>query len=76
MLFYSMKILAEVNSLTNVGQDQFDNQRFLGFPVKSPPLPCMLSSMLQSRPQPKLTPEQDDDGSDVYVVPPLVVPFP
>ncbi|KAJ9543041.1 hypothetical protein OSB04_022748 [Centaurea solstitialis] len=64
MLCYSMKILAEANALSKP-QDPYDNRKLFGFRVRSPPLPYMLSSMLQSRAHPKLTPEQGGgDGGD------------
>nr|XP_043638063.1 translocase of chloroplast 159, chloroplastic [Erigeron canadensis] len=64
MLCYSIKILSEANSLTKP-QDPYDNNRRLfGFRVRSPPLPYMLSSMLQSRAHPKLSSEQGGDGGD------------
>ncbi|KVH94474.1 translocase of chloroplast 159, chloroplastic [Cynara cardunculus var. scolymus] len=63
MLCYSMKILAEANSLSKP-QDPYDNRKLFGFRVRSPPLPYMLSSMLQSRAHPKLSSEQGGDGGD------------
>ncbi|KAD6120191.1 hypothetical protein R6Q59_026243 [Mikania micrantha] len=63
MLCYSMKILSEANSLTK-SQDPFDSRKLFGFRVRSPPLPYMLSSMLQSRAHPKLSADQGGDGGD------------
>lgn len=63
MLCYSMKILAEANALIKP-QDPYDNRKLFGFRVRSPPLPYMLSSMLQSRAHPKLSSEQGGDGGD------------
>ncbi|KAI3760031.1 hypothetical protein L1987_50419 [Smallanthus sonchifolius] len=63
MLCYSMKILSEANSLTKP-QDPFDSRKLFGFRVRSPPLPYMLSSMLQSRAHPKLSADQGGDGGD------------
>ncbi|XP_023771882.1 translocase of chloroplast 159, chloroplastic [Lactuca sativa] len=63
MLCYSMKILAEANALSKP-QDPYDNRKLFGFRVRSPPLPYMLSSMLQSRAHPKLSSEQGGDGGD------------
>ncbi|KAI3679037.1 hypothetical protein L6452_38344 [Arctium lappa] len=63
MLCYSMKILAEANSLSKP-QDPYDSRKLFGFRVRSPPLPYMLSSMLQSRAHPKLSSEQGGDGGD------------
>ncbi|KAI5671319.1 hypothetical protein M9H77_11683 [Catharanthus roseus] len=63
LLCYSMKILSEANSLSKP-QDPFDHRKLFGFRVRSPPLPYMLSSMLQSRPHPKLSTEQGGDNVD------------
>nr|GMD13047.1 translocase of chloroplast 159, chloroplastic isoform X2 [Ipomoea batatas] len=63
LLCYSMKILAEANSLSKP-QDPFDHRRLFGFRARAPPLPYMLSSMLQSRPHPKLSAEQGGDNVD------------
>jgi Toc86/159 family protein import component len=63
LLSYSMKILAEANSLSKP-QDAFDHRKLFGFRARPPPLPYMLSSMLQSRQHPKLTTEQGGDESD------------
>ncbi|XP_076933943.1 translocase of chloroplast 159, chloroplastic-like [Bidens hawaiensis] len=63
MLCYSMKILSEANSLTKP-QDPFDSRKLFGFRVRSPPLPYMLSSMLQSRAHPKLAGDQGGDAGD------------
>ncbi|KAJ0743485.1 putative small monomeric GTPase [Helianthus annuus] len=63
MLCYSMKILSEANSLTKP-QDPFDSRKLFGFRMRSPPLPYMLSSMLQSRAHPKLATDQGGDAGD------------
>ncbi|KAL2535302.1 translocase of chloroplast [Forsythia ovata] len=63
LLCYSMKILSEASSLSKP-QDPFDHRKLFGFRVRSPPLPYMLSSMLQSRPHPKLPSEQGGDNAD------------
>ncbi|XP_019197496.1 PREDICTED: translocase of chloroplast 159, chloroplastic isoform X2 [Ipomoea nil] len=63
LLCYSMKILAEANSLSKP-QDPFDHRRLFGLRARSPPLPYMLSSMLQSRAHPKLSAEQGGDNVD------------
>ncbi|CAA2969222.1 translocase of chloroplast 159, chloroplastic-like [Olea europaea subsp. europaea] len=63
LLCYSMKILSEANSLSKP-QDPFDHRKLFGFRVRSPPLPYMLSSMLQSRVHPKLPSEQGGDNAD------------
>ncbi|XP_047334613.1 translocase of chloroplast 159, chloroplastic-like isoform X2 [Impatiens glandulifera] len=63
LLCFSMKMLADANSLTK-SQDPFDNRKLFGFRTRSPPLPYMLSSMLQSRPHPKLQTDQGIDNGD------------
>lgn len=63
LLCYSMKILSEANSLSKP-QDPFDHRKLFGLRSRSPPLPYMLSSMLQSRPHPKLFSEQGGDNGD------------
>ncbi|KAL1832923.1 hypothetical protein ACET3Z_002574 [Daucus carota] len=63
MLCYSMKILLEANSLSKP-QELFDQRKLFGFRTRSPPLPYMLSSMLQSRAHPKLSTEQGGDNGD------------
>ncbi|CAI9104919.1 OLC1v1003711C1 [Oldenlandia corymbosa var. corymbosa] len=63
LLCYSMKILSEASSLSKP-QDPFDHRRLFGFRGRSPPLPYMLSSMLQSRQHPKLPSEQGVDSVD------------
>ncbi|PWA80188.1 AIG1-like protein [Artemisia annua] len=63
LLCYSMKILNEANSLQKP-QEPYDSRKLFGFRVRSPPLPYMLSSMLQSRPHPKLSNDQDGGDSD------------
>ncbi|KAI3819244.1 hypothetical protein L1987_13069 [Smallanthus sonchifolius] len=63
MLCYSIKILAEANALTKP-QDPYDSRKLFGFRMRSPPLPYMLSSMLQSRAHPKLSADQGGDGGD------------
>lgn len=63
LLCYSMKILSEANSLSK-SQDPFDHRKLFGFRGRSPPLPYMLSSMLQSRTHPKLPSEQGGDNGD------------
>lgn len=63
LLCYSMKILSEANSLTK-SQDPFDHRKLFGFRGRSPPLPYVLSSMLQSRTHPKLPSDQGGDNVD------------
>ncbi|XP_052198322.1 translocase of chloroplast 159, chloroplastic [Diospyros lotus] len=63
LLCYSMKILSETSSLSKP-QDPFDHRKLFGFRVRSPPLPYMLSSMLQTRAHPKLSSDQGVDNGD------------
>ncbi|KAG8389475.1 hypothetical protein BUALT_Bualt02G0233200 [Buddleja alternifolia] len=63
LLCYSMKILAQASSLSKP-QDPFDHRKLFGFRARSPPLPYMLSSMLQSRPHPKLASDQGGENGD------------
>ncbi|KAF6173670.1 hypothetical protein GIB67_023029 [Kingdonia uniflora] len=62
-LCYSMKILSEANSLSKP-QDPFDHRKLFGFRVRSPPLPYLLSSLLQSRAHPKLQTDQGGENAD------------
>ncbi|CAL0306504.1 unnamed protein product [Lupinus luteus] len=67
LLCYSMKILSEAGNLSKA-QESFDQRRLFGFRTRSPPLPYLLSWLLQSRTHPKLSPEQggvDNGDSDV-----------
>ncbi|CAL0306503.1 unnamed protein product [Lupinus luteus] len=67
LLCYSMKILSEAGNLSTA-QDSFDQRRLFGFRTRSPPLPYLLSWLLQSRTHPKLSPDQggvDNGDSDV-----------
>ncbi|KAK2651009.1 hypothetical protein Ddye_018498 [Dipteronia dyeriana] len=61
LLSYSMKILAEANSLSKP-QDPLDHRKLFGF--RAPPLPYMLSWLLQSRTHPKLSTDQGGDNGD------------
>ncbi|KAI3932333.1 hypothetical protein MKW98_025053 [Papaver atlanticum] len=63
LLCYSMKILSEANSLSKP-QDPFDHRKLFGFRVRAPPLPYLLSTMLQSRAHPKLASDQGIDNGD------------
>lgn len=63
LLCYSMKILSEASSISKP-QDPFDHRKLFGFRTRAPPLPYMLSSMLQSRPHPKLPSDQGGDSVD------------
>ncbi|KAL7112710.1 hypothetical protein ACP275_04G019300 [Erythranthe tilingii] len=63
LLCYSMKILSEASSLSKP-QDPFDHRKLFGMRQRAPPLPYMLSSMLQTRTHPKLQSDQGGDGVD------------
>ncbi|KAJ4727659.1 Translocase of chloroplast, chloroplastic [Melia azedarach] len=63
LLAYSMKILSEASSLSKP-QDPFDHKKLFGFRVRSPPLPYLLSWLLQSRTHPKLSTDQGGDNGD------------
>ncbi|KAL6504993.1 hypothetical protein OROGR_024810 [Orobanche gracilis] len=63
LLCYSMKILSEASSLSKP-QDQIDHRKLFGFRARAPPLPYMLSSMLQSRAHPKLPSDQSGENGD------------
>ncbi|KAJ8547434.1 hypothetical protein K7X08_011020 [Anisodus acutangulus] len=63
LLSYSIKILSEASALSKP-EDPFDHRKLFGFRTRSPPLPYMLSSMLQSRAHPKLSAEQGGDNGD------------
>ncbi|KAL2892406.1 hypothetical protein RDABS01_008315 [Bienertia sinuspersici] len=60
---YTMKILSEATS-TLKPQEPFDSRKIFGFRVRSPPLPYLLSSMLQPRAHPKLSADQGGDNID------------
>ncbi|KAM3407362.1 hypothetical protein ACQJBY_001033 [Aegilops geniculata] len=62
LLCYSSKILSEANSLLKL-QDPSPGKLF-GFRFRSPPLPFLLSSLLQSRAHPKLSPDQGGNEGD------------
>nr|AFL55358.1 chloroplast preprotein import receptor Toc159 [Bienertia sinuspersici] len=63
VLCYSVKILSEASSSAKP-QDPFDSRKLFGFRVRSPPLPYLLSSMLQPRAHPKLSADQGGDNVD------------
>ncbi|KAL0305348.1 UNVERIFIED_CONTAM: Translocase of chloroplast, chloroplastic [Sesamum angustifolium] len=63
LLCYSMKILSEASSLSKP-QDPFEHRKLFGFRARAPPLPYMLSSMLQSRAHPKLPSDQGGENVD------------
>ncbi|KAI3407245.1 AIG1-type G domain-containing protein [Psidium guajava] len=64
LLSFASKILAEANALLKL-QDSPPGKPFASR-SRAPPLPFLLSTLLQPRPQPKLPEEQygDDDGMD------------
>uniref|UniRef100_A0A1D1XYP3 Translocase of chloroplast 159, chloroplastic n=1 Tax=Anthurium amnicola TaxID=1678845 RepID=A0A1D1XYP3_9ARAE len=62
LLCYSSKILSEANSLLKL-QEPSPGKLF-GFRVRSPPLPFLLSSLLQSRAHPKLAADHGGDNGD------------
>ncbi|ESQ48273.1 hypothetical protein EUTSA_v10022323mg, partial [Eutrema salsugineum] len=62
LLSFASKILAEANALLK-SQDNTAGRPFAAR-SKAPPLPFLLSSLLQSRPQAKLPEEQYGDGED------------
>lgn len=64
LLCYSMKILSEASSLSKPPQDAFDHRKLFGFRARSPPLPYLLSWLLQSRTHPKLSADQGGDNGD------------
>ncbi|XWS65689.1 hypothetical protein CRYUN_Cryun05aG0135000 [Craigia yunnanensis] len=66
LLCYSMKVLSEANSVSKP-QDPFDHRKLFGFRARSPPLPYLLSWLLQSRSHPKLSADQggEDGDSDI-----------
>ncbi|KAF6142629.1 hypothetical protein GIB67_015115 [Kingdonia uniflora] len=53
LLVYSIKILSEANALAKP-QNSLDPRKLFGFRTHSPPLPYLLSTLLQSRAHPKL----------------------
>ncbi|RRT42898.1 hypothetical protein B296_00040901, partial [Ensete ventricosum] len=62
LLCYSSKILSEANSLLKV-QDPSPGKLF-GLRLRPPPLPFLLSSLLQSRAHPKLPSDHHGDNED------------
>ncbi|EOA29753.1 hypothetical protein CARUB_v10012842mg [Capsella rubella] len=62
LLSFASKILAEANALLKL-QDNIPGRPFVAR-SKAPPLPFLLSSLLQSRPQPKLPEQQYGDEED------------
>ncbi|PKI37179.1 hypothetical protein CRG98_042425 [Punica granatum] len=63
LLSFSMKILSEASSLSKP-QDPFDHKKLFGFRMRSPPLPYLLSWLLQSRTHPKLPSDQGIENGD------------
>ncbi|KAK2649446.1 hypothetical protein Ddye_016935 [Dipteronia dyeriana] len=63
LLFYSIKILAEASSPSKP-YESLDHRKLFGFRVRSPPLPYMLSWLLQSRTHPKLSTDQGGGNGD------------
>ncbi|XVF24633.1 hypothetical protein REPUB_Repub13aG0144000 [Reevesia pubescens] len=63
LLCYSMKVLSEASSLSKP-QDPFDHRKLFGFRIRSPPLPYLLSWLLQSRSHPKLSADQGGENGD------------
>ncbi|KAK7369214.1 hypothetical protein VNO80_11249 [Phaseolus coccineus] len=57
LLCFSMKILSEAGNASKA-QESFDHRRLFGFRTRSPPLPYLLSWLLQSRTYPKLPADQ------------------
>ncbi|GMJ11843.1 hypothetical protein HRI_004853500 [Hibiscus trionum] len=66
LLCYSIKVLSEANSLSKP-QDPFDHRKLFGFRVRSPPLPYLLSWLLQSRSHPKLSADQGVENGDIDI---------
>ncbi|TKY60130.1 Translocase 159 [Spatholobus suberectus] len=67
LLCYSMKIIAEAGNVSKT-QESFDHRRLFGFRTRAPPLPYLLSWLLQSRTFPKLPADQggvDNGDSDI-----------
>ncbi|KAK7359128.1 hypothetical protein VNO77_01074 [Canavalia gladiata] len=68
LLCYSMKILSEAGNISKAQESSFDHRRLFGFRTRSPPLPYLLSWLLQSRTHPKLPADQggaDNGDSDI-----------
>ncbi|XP_020224543.1 translocase of chloroplast 159, chloroplastic [Cajanus cajan] len=67
LLCYSMKMLSDAGNISKT-QESFDHRRLFGFRPRSPPLPYLLSWLLQSRTYPKLPADQggaDNGDSDI-----------
>ncbi|KAL8139853.1 hypothetical protein V2J09_005874, partial [Rumex salicifolius] len=63
LLCFSMKILSEASSVTKASDSQ-DHRKLFGFRTRAPPLPYLLSSLLQARAHPKLSADQGGDNGD------------
>ncbi|KAL5561483.1 hypothetical protein UlMin_031230 [Ulmus minor] len=63
LLCFSMKILSEASNLSKP-QESVDQRKLFGFRVRSPPLPYLLSWLLQSRAHPKLSADQGGENGD------------
>ncbi|XP_045825628.1 translocase of chloroplast 159, chloroplastic isoform X3 [Trifolium pratense] len=63
LLCYSMKILSEAGNVSKT-QETADSRRLFGFRTRSPPLPYLLSWLLQSRAHPKLPDQGGIDNGD------------
>ncbi|XP_038904034.1 translocase of chloroplast 159, chloroplastic [Benincasa hispida] len=63
LLCFSIKILAEVGNLSKA-PETFDHRKIFGLRGRSPPLPYLLSGLLQSRTHPKLASDQNGDNGD------------
>ncbi|GLT70511.1 hypothetical protein SLA2020_425860 [Shorea laevis] len=63
LLCFSMKILSDASSLSKP-QEPIEHKKLFGFRVRSPPLPYLLSWLLQSRSHPKLATDQGGDNGD------------
>ena len=63
-----MKILSEASNVSKTQESPFDQHRLFGFHPRSPPLPYLLSWLLQTRTYPKLPADQggaDNGDSDI-----------
>ncbi|KAK8546071.1 hypothetical protein V6N13_067309 [Hibiscus sabdariffa] len=63
LLCCSIKVLVEASSLSKP-QDPFDHRKLFGFRARSPPLPYLLSWLLQSRSHPKVPADQGGENGD------------
>ncbi|CAI8618777.1 unnamed protein product [Vicia faba] len=63
LLCYSMKILSEATNISKT-QEAADSRRLFGFRSRAPPLPYLLSWLLQSRAHPKLPDQGGIDNGD------------